>query len=150
MDEVFKDQVATLHKKIADELKKVNTDLLKLQGSDPKFSLGEFSDGYHTFNELYDYRLAYHALYANLLYNNNVGNVHKSKRYSDGEPCFDGEYFIVNMTLPEGQVSNHYKMKHWDKFKCREVDLPEPWDGHTPEVALQRMLKTIEILPMRD
>ena len=30
-------------------------------------NIGEFSDGYHTFNELYDYRKAYNAAFFNEL-----------------------------------------------------------------------------------
>ena len=41
---------------------------------------GEKSDGYHTFNELYEYRLLYHASFFNELAKQNLYDVHKSKK----------------------------------------------------------------------
>ena len=101
---------------------------------------GELSDGYHTFNELYDYRMIYNALVINQFASQGLYNCHKSKRHSDGEECFGGDWFIVTMELPTGQVSNHYEMKYWDKFKCEERETADPWDGHTPQVAFERMM----------
>ena len=68
---------------------------------------GEISDGYHTFNELYDFRREYNAA----LVNTGVYYSIKSKLHSDGELCFGGDWFIVQMFLPTGQISNHYEMK---------------------------------------
>ena len=61
---------------------------------------GEVSDGYHTFNELYYYRLLYNAAFFNLLPKEGV---HKSKKHHDGEECFGGAWFIVMANLPTGQ-----------------------------------------------
>ena len=47
---------------------------------------GEASDGYHTFNELYDFRREYNAA----LVNSGVWKAHKSHRHHDGELCFGG------------------------------------------------------------
>ena len=100
---------------------------------------GEVSDGYHTFNELYHYRLLYNAAFFNELAKNNVCKVVKSKRHHDGKECFGGGWFIVMAELPTGQISNHYELKDWDYFKCREVDIAPEWDGHTPEEAARRL-----------
>lgn len=97
------------------------------------------SDGYHTFKELYEYRLLYNAAFFNELVKNNVCKVHKSKKHSDGELCFGGGWFIVMAELPTGQVSNHYELKDWDLFKCEEQDTADVWDGHTPEEASNRI-----------
>ena len=75
---------------------------------------GEISDGYHTFNELYRFRLLYNAAFFNLLPKEIV---HKSKRHHDGEECFGGGWFIVMANLPTGQISNHYELKDWDLFQ---------------------------------
>lgn len=96
------------------------------------------SDGYHTFEELYNYRLLYNALAFNALLNNGIKIV-KSKRHSTGELCFGGNWFIVMAELPTGQVSNHYELKYWDLFKCQEVDKAPKWDGHTPQEAAKRI-----------
>ena len=99
------------------------------------------NDGYHTMDELYRYRMLYNAMWINdmdpgLL---EVYKVHKSKRHYTGELCFDGDYFIVQATLPTGQISNHYEMKYWDLFHCPEVEKADEWDGHTPKQAANRL-----------
>ena len=99
---------------------------------------GEISDGYHTFNELYYYRMLYNAAFFNLLPSDMV---HKSKRHHDGEECFGGGWFIVIANLPTGQISNHYELKDWDLFKIPEKEVADEWDGHTPQQAAERLCK---------
>lgn len=94
----------------------------------------QISDGYHTFAELYDYRMLYNA-HAAMGWLARGYLVVKSWRHADGEECFGGGWFIVTATLPFGQVSNHYAAEHWDLFRVPEVDLPPEWDGHTPQDA---------------
>ena len=101
--------------------------------------VGSISDGYHTFDELYEYRLLYNAAFFNELASNNLGNVHKSKKHSDGSDCFGGGWFIVIAQLPTGQISNHYETKDWDLFKCEERERGEVWDGHTPKDVANRL-----------
>lgn len=98
--------------------------------------MGEVSDGYHTFNELYYYRMLYNAAFFNLLPKEWV---HKSKRHHTGEECFGGGWFIVMANLPTGQISNHYELKDWDLFKIPEREIADEWDGHTPQEAAERL-----------
>lgn len=100
---------------------------------------GNISDGYHTFNELYEYRLLYNASMFNELAKQRLYDVHKSKRHSDGEECFGGGWFIVQAQLPTGQISNHYKMKDWDLFQIPEKEKANIWDGHTPQDVAKRL-----------
>jgi len=107
---------------------------------------GEFfeaSDGYHTFDELYRYRMLYNALAFNALKYEPSAMPHKSRFHSDGEPCFGGGWFIVMAYLPtrDGlkQISNHYEEKYWDLFDIEERIRADEWDGHTPEEAAERM-----------
>lgn len=97
---------------------------------------GEISDGYHTFNELYYYRMLYNAAFFNLL---PQGMAHKSMRHHDGEECFGGGWFIVMADLPTGQISNHYETKYWDLFHIPEKEVADEWDGHTPQDAAERL-----------
>ena len=55
--------------------------------------IGEFSDGYHTFNQLYHQRA---VLFATIV-NQNPDIAWKSLRHADGKFCFDreGEWFIL-------------------------------------------------------
>lgn len=103
--------------------------------------MGEVSDGYHTFNELYYYRMLYNAAFFNLLPKEWV---HKSKRHHTGEECFGGGWFIVMANLPTGQVSNHYELKDWDLFKVPEKEFADEWDGHTPQEAAKRLYEHLQ------
>lgn len=102
---------------------------------------GETSDGYHTFNELYEYRLLYNANLFNEWASQNKYFVHKSKKHHDGEECFGGGWFIVMATTPKGQISNHYEMKDWDLFRCEERARADKWDGHTPKDVAETLRK---------
>jgi len=110
---------------------------------------GLVSDGYHTFNELYEYRMLYNAAFFNDLawYRDEYGtgpHPVKSKRHSDGEKCFGGGWFIVVADLPTGQISNHYEMKDWSLFQIDEVDKAPEWDGHSPKDVATRLRKYLE------
>ena len=96
---------------------------------------GSTSDGHHTFDELYDFRRAFNAVLFNEWASQNKYSVHKSERHSDGEQCFGGEWFIVVATLPTGDISNHYEMKHWDLFQCEIREKAKEWDGHQASVS---------------
>ena len=111
--------------------------LEKLEDVDDK---GNISDGYHTFNELYEYRLLYNASMFNELAKQGLYDVHKSKRHSDGTiPFGDENWFIVQAELPTGQISNHYEMKEWDLFNIPEKEKANPYDGHTPQDVAKRL-----------
>lgn len=97
------------------------------------------SDGFHTFKELYDFRLLYNAALFNEWYAQGKYNVHKSLRHNDEELCFGGGWFIVMADLPTGQISNHYEIKDWDLFDCESRESAERWDGHTPKDVAQRL-----------
>ena len=104
-------------------------------------SLGEISDGYHTFNELYHHR----AVLFGFVCNANLNNAWKSKKHHDGT-MYDG-MFIVGIDTPYGQVTYHYDIEpYWDTVFARvhEIDNAPEWDGHTPEEAIKR----IEFLSM--
>lgn len=103
--------------------------------------MGEVSDGYHTFNELYYYRMLYNAAFFNLLPKEWV---HKSKRHHTGEECFGGGWFIVMANLPTGQISNHYELKDWDLFQVPEKEFADEWDGHTPQEAAERLREYLQ------
>ena len=98
-------------------------------------SIEELSDGYHTFNELYDFRREYNAA----LVNTGVWKAHKSHRHHNGELCFGGGWFIVMIDTPFGQISNHYENKYWNEFHCEEKEVADEWDGHTEKDVLNRL-----------
>ena len=134
----------------------------------PLLNIGGISDGYHTFDELYEFRKMYNAVLFNewakdymLQYNTYKGidknklhyeiklmlknlkakyDVHKSWKHYDGEDCFGGGWFIVSAMLPTGLISNHYKAEDWDLFQVPEVEKALfEFDGHTGTDVLERL-----------
>lgn len=112
----------------------------------------EFGDNYHTMHELYQHRMALNiALFNHInIYEKYPGGpqVIKSKLHHDGT-MFDGGYFIVMLIYPNKkqiepktfQISYHYKLKHWDKFKIPEVERAPEWDRYTSSNTLERLLE---------
>lgn len=122
---------------------------------------GEVSDGYHAFDELYEFRKMYNAALFNLwakidnyaytehnviedadetMHYKPLYDVHKSLRHHDGELCFGGGWFVVVAMLSSGQITNHYPMSDWDLFKIPEVEKAKyPFDGHTSGDVLERL-----------
>ena len=106
---------------------------------------GDVSDGHHTFNELYRYRMLYNAAFLNTYSNPEVRmmsdgnhsvivrNVGKSRLHHDGTEPFGGGWFIVWAELDGRLVSNHYELEHWDLFDIPEYATAPEWDGSTPE-----------------
>lgn len=95
---------------------------------------GNISDGYHTFNELYEHR---HALYLNVV-NTHRDMAFKTLRNSAGE-AWDG-WFILGMNTPYGQISYHLPMVYWDKADVREIERNDDYDGHTAQDTVERLL----------
>lgn len=100
----------------------------------------KISDGYHTFDELYEFRKMFNAALFNNWSMQDEFEVHKSMRHHDGELCFGGGWFIVIAVLPAGQISNHYKMDDWNLFKVPAWDKAAyPYDGHTGDDVIERL-----------
>lgn len=98
------------------------------QANNPNIKdIGEVSDGYHTFNSLYNQRL---YLWAALVkaYKDKAW---KTRCHHDGEPCFGGGWFLVGITTPAGDYTYHYELKDWDLFDCKVIDKAPVFDGHT-------------------
>lgn len=113
---------------------------------------GEISDGYHTFNELYDHRI---TLYIALLkskaeesdeytgtarYNN--GEIWMSKSHSDGS-IWDGWFILGFYTEPSKQITYHLPMDKWDECEdfAQVLDKAPDFDGHTSNDVLERIKK---------
>jgi hypothetical protein len=100
-------------------------------------SVGELSDGYHSFNDLYKHRAILSAIaFMKIPY------AWKSKVHDDGT-MFDG-MFIVGAPTPSGMVTYHYDLEYWNLFKVPTLPHAPHFDGHTPEDVLDRLTKFIE------
>lgn len=131
-------------------------------------SKGSISDGFHSFNELYEFRKLYNALlfnewarqithvkewdkkktgvlYAKIVSTQYKYDVHKSLRHNDGELCFGGGWFVVVAILPSGQITNHYPISDWDLFQIPEEEKAKyEFDGHTSQDVIERMLNILK------
>lgn len=107
---------------------------------------GEISDGYHTFGELYEHRA---ALFIALMKLKPEISWY-SLCHEDGSSIPD--FFIAGMQLPSGQVSYHMRLDPWWLLLQKGVHIPchinsPKWDGHTPQMSLDRIVQWIEALP---
>lgn len=106
---------------------------------------GEASDGYHTHNELYEFRKLYNATLFNEWAKSGKYHVHKSLRHHDGDECFGGGWFIVVAQLPAGQITNHYKLDCWDMFRVQETEKALfEYDGHTGADTIDRLKQLLQ------
>ena len=97
---------------------------------------GEISDGYHTFNELYDHRI---ALFIALV-KSHPDLAWKAIVHEDGKGL--PGWFIMGMVLPEvGQISYHLPMTYWNSVPVKALERGIEWDGHMPKDVVDRLLK---------
>lgn len=107
---------------------KVNQDIQDYK----KFKLldvKKVSDGYHTFDELYQHRAILFSVICNS--NDNQNLAWKSLLHDDGT-MFEG-MFIVGIQTSLGDYTYHYDLKYWDMFDVETLERAPEWDGHKPE-----------------
>ena len=102
--------------------------------------VGEVSDGFHTFRELYDHRCTLFLAFLSL-----VNNGWYSSKHSDGTDM--PGWFIAGVEIEEGkQITYHLPDKYLriagDRLYYKER-APE-WDGHTSEDVLARITDWID------
>lgn len=116
-----------------------------------KIDPGEISDGYHTFNELYEHRNMLFIFFLNWIFRMDEMTPYwtwKSKTHSDGtsiEGWFVAGFYSILGTDKDGkgtQISYHLPMKYWDLVICDETHKPE-FDGHTSQDVIDRLSKVI-------
>ena len=108
-------------------------DLNELIKSQPaNFKKGEISDGYHTFNELYEHRNTLFITLCRLMYH--TGLVWK-------KPIEDG-WFLLGIGIEPGkQISYHLPESLWSLTDFIRIN-PAPkvqWDGHTSNDVIKRL-----------
>jgi hypothetical protein len=99
--------------------------------------VGRVSDGYHTFDELYEHRC---LLFINLM-RSNPKISWRANNHEDGT-MFEG-WFIAGMKLPSGTISYHLPVHMWTLLDNRGIatTLRAPkWDGHTPADVVNRLI----------
>ncbi len=113
-------------------LKNIQDQIDEYKKDNPNESVGDLSDGYHTFNELYKHRTVLTALaFIHLPY------AWKAKIHEDGS-MYDG-MFIVGAPTPWGMITYHYDLEYWNLFKVPELPHAPKFDGHTPNDVVDRL-----------
>ena len=102
--------------------------------------IGEVSDGFHTFNELYEHRV---TLFIALCKSLSDWSIWRSKKHSDGELAFGGTWFVLGIGGAKGQqITYHLPIEKWEETNFAEtLDKAHEFDGHTPEDVLERLKK---------
>jgi hypothetical protein len=97
---------------------------------------GQTSDGYHTFDELYQHR---NLLYLAFLWrHSDWGGGWRSRKHDDGS-SYEG-WFIVGTSVNSMQISYHLPDELWDYCDwLTEYPQAPKWDGHTPQDVVERL-----------
>lgn len=122
-----------------DELGRITHDVFPL----PCGNVGNVSDGYHTFAELYEHRHALYMLAASLLdaEDRRLGEIRrcwKAKTHHDGT-TYPG-WFLAGITDPRIRpISYHLPLDWWGKIPGTEIEKAPPYDGHTSQQVAVRV-----------
>lgn len=94
------------------------------------------SDGYHSFRELYDHRI---ALFIALMKSH--PEISWAAHYHDDDSMMSG-WFIAGMDLPTGPISYHLPVSAWRNMGGIPLYQRAPkWDGHTPADVVDRLTR---------
>jgi len=96
--------------------------------------MGKVSDGYHTFNELYEHR---NLLFLNLAASN--PEIAFKTRLDDKKEKYGG-WFILGINTEYGQITYHLPEKYWEEARVKEMEYNYDYDGHTAYDVCHRLL----------
>tara|TARA_B110000495_G_scaffold203492_1_gene227459 strand:- start:2974 stop:3732 length:759 start_codon:yes stop_codon:yes gene_type:complete len=120
------------------------TDEMLSKAKEEELETGETSDGYHTFNELYEHR---HALFLALMASNPDISWYSMKHHDGSE--WDG-CFIAGMMLPTGDVTYHLPISMTESARLTGAKFRvfgREWDGHTAGDVVKRLRKWAKFVP---
>lgn len=99
------------------------------------------TDGYHTFNELYDHRITLYIALCRLIYQFCIPSppVWRSKLHSDGT-AIEGWFVLGLGEKPGKQITYHLPLARWDETAgIVELERAPEFDGHTSADVLVRL-----------
>lgn len=108
-------------------------------------TIGGLSDGYHTFDELYEHRIElWIALCSSMNRlasrdNDDPFPAWRSRWHSDDTSI--GGWFLLGLDTREGrQMTYHLPLSYWDRTDfAQTLDKAPPFDGHTSADVLERL-----------
>lgn len=103
---------------------------------------GQTSDGYHTFDELYEHRITLWIALCRRVARSvreSLNATWRTKLHSDGS-SFDG-WFLLGIFYSGGnQITYHLPISKWDECGfARDLEKAPEFDGHTPADVLKRI-----------
>lgn len=103
-------------------------------------STGKISDGYHTFDELYEHRCWLWLKLCSCLHERSNGHIWRSKVHSDGS-AINGWFLLGSREVVGKQMSYHLPLAMWDATQdfAYTLDRAPAWDGHTSADVLVRL-----------
>lgn len=108
------------------------------------FDPGTISDGYHTFNELYEHRHFLYIAFCKALtdieaHTGYKSHVWRSRLHSDGT-MYPGWFVLGVARAPKHQITYHLPERLWDMTEFAETqEQAPPFDGHTSADVLERL-----------
>ena len=112
--------------------------------------IGETSDGYHTFNELYEHRIS--LFVALMLSHKELSWI--AHKHDDGS-FYDG-WVLAGMDLPTGTITYHLpdiRLQSFDGKGVRILSRAPEWDGHDSMDVIERLndwAATLKIMSDKD
>ncbi len=100
--------------------------------------VGDISDGYHTFNELYEHR---HLLFINVALAHRA-TAFKTWKNHKGEE-WEG-WFILGINTKFGQITYHLPMHYWLSVHVKKVEYNADYDNHQPDDVIDRLYALIK------
>jgi hypothetical protein len=110
----------------------------------------DVSDGYHTFDELYDHRITLFIALCRKVHQEQEAQtratgwhqrrrVWRAKKHADGS-MFDG-WFVLGIDHHHGeQITYHLPLSRWEETDFAvELTCAPKFDGHTPADVLERL-----------
>lgn len=133
-NEIIQDQDTPAH---------INQIIAQQKSANPDFKAGEISDGYHTFDELYEHRITLFMAVCSLMRYDRQKIVWRSECHSDGSK-FEGWFLLGIGTDPGDQITYHLPMSKWEA--CSGIvdvtfEHAPAFDGHTSANVLERLQK---------
>jgi hypothetical protein len=106
---------------------------------DEKLDTNKISDGYHTYEELYDHRIVNYIALCRFVDRYSGEIVWRSKVHSDGS-VWNG-WFLLGIGKEHGsQITYHLPISEWSNTEfATEYDEAPDFDGHTPDDVLERI-----------
>ena len=113
-----------------------------------KIKDGDISDGFHTFDELYEHRITLYIALCKVIQRpsgdarNHYGDeriVWRAKKHYDSS-MYDG-WFILGVNRKKGkQITYHLPIEKWEETEFAEtLDKAPKFDGHTSNDVLERL-----------